>query len=179
MIAPPPTQTSEPISTGLPNSCVAAARRSIGCIGGVDLDRRAEERVVADPDAAHVEHDAVEVEEHPLAELDVRAVVAEERRLHPHGVAALAEEAPAGCAAARPARLARGVECLAQIAGARSRAATRSGSSGSYISPASIFCRSLDMGELRGSPAYLHFAILIAGIQEHMRLGMRYALATA
>src|SRR3712207_8745990 len=50
----------------------------------VDLHRWTEEGVVPDPHAADVEHDAVEVEEHPLAELDVRAVVAEERRLHPH-----------------------------------------------------------------------------------------------
>ena len=45
MIAPPPTQTSEPISIGLPDSWV---RRSIGVHrvrGGVDLHRRAEQRV--------------------------------------------------------------------------------------------------------------------------------------
>jgi hypothetical protein len=40
----------------------------------------------------HVEDDAVEVEEHPFAQLDVRAVVAEERRLHPHRLAAPAEQ---------------------------------------------------------------------------------------
>ena len=92
MIAPPPTQTSEPIATGLPNSCLRRSSASIGCVGGVDLHRRAEEREVADRDRADVEHDAVEVEEDALAELDVRAVVAEERRLHPDAVAAAAEE---------------------------------------------------------------------------------------
>src|SRR6185503_20478684 len=41
-----------------------------------DLHARTEQRVVADAHFAYVEHDAVEVEEHPRAELDVRAVVA-------------------------------------------------------------------------------------------------------
>src|SRR5690606_27654202 len=52
--------------------------------GRVDLHGRTEHRVLADAHRAYVEHDAVEVEEDPLAQLDVRAVVAVERRLHPH-----------------------------------------------------------------------------------------------
>src|SRR5690606_4724476 len=59
---------------------------------GVDLHGRAEKREAADADMAHVQHDAIEIEEHALAELDVRAVVAIERRLHPHGLAACTEE---------------------------------------------------------------------------------------
>jgi hypothetical protein len=39
-----------------------------------------------------LQHDTVEVEEHALAELDVGAVVAKERRLHPDGVPAAAEQ---------------------------------------------------------------------------------------
>src|SRR5690242_3218006 len=49
--------------------------------GRVDLRGGTEQRVVADPDAADVQHDAVEVEEDPLAQLDVRAIVAEKRWL--------------------------------------------------------------------------------------------------
>jgi len=33
MIAPPPIQTSDPISTGLPNSCFRRANEFQGCIG--------------------------------------------------------------------------------------------------------------------------------------------------
>src|SRR5262249_50123633 len=47
------------------------------------LDRRTEQGEVADTHLTHVEHDTVEVEEHALPEQDVRAVVAEERGLHP------------------------------------------------------------------------------------------------
>ncbi len=58
----------------------------------VNLDRRTKQRVVADADGTHVEDDAVEVEEDALAEKDVRAVVAEERRLHPDILAAGTEQ---------------------------------------------------------------------------------------
>jgi hypothetical protein len=58
----------------------------------VDLDCRAEQGKIADADLAHVQDHAVEVEEHALAELDIRAVVAEERRLHPHRATTLAEQ---------------------------------------------------------------------------------------
>src|SRR3712207_6858131 len=84
----------------------------------VDLHRWTEEGVVPDPHAADVEHDAVEVEEHPLAELDVRSVVAEERRLHPHRVAAAAEQRAQDGAARLGVAPARGVQALAQVAGA-------------------------------------------------------------
>src|SRR5688572_31838282 len=53
-----------------------------------NLHAWAKERVITDAHEADVEDDAVEVEEHALAEIDVRAVVAEERRLHPDRVAA-------------------------------------------------------------------------------------------
>ncbi|HEU5186200.1 MAG TPA: hypothetical protein VFU01_16620 [Gemmatimonadaceae bacterium] len=86
--------------------------------GCQDLHARPEERVVADPHGTDVEHDAVEVEEHALAELDVRPVVAEERRLHPHGVAAAAEQLAQDRAARLDLAFARGVESLAEVAGA-------------------------------------------------------------
>src|SRR5712671_4370267 len=58
----------------------------------VDLHRRAKEGEAADLHWTDVEHDAVEVEENPLSELDVRAIVAEEGRLHPNGVATGAKQ---------------------------------------------------------------------------------------
>ena len=76
------------------------------------------------------------------------AVVAEERRLHPHAVAARAEQLAQDAPALVLLRL-RGVAFSAwQRSRARSRAATSSGSSGSYSSPASIFSRS-DKGWLK------------------------------
>ena len=83
---------------------------------GVNLHRRPEQGVVADADRADVQHHAVEVEEHPLAELDVRAVIAEERRLHPDGVAALSEQSPQDAPALVLLRLARGIEVLTEVA---------------------------------------------------------------
>src|SRR5690606_40503093 len=58
----------------------------------VDLHGRAEERERPDAHGADVEDHAVEVEEHPLSELDVRAVVTVERRLDRHRVPARPEE---------------------------------------------------------------------------------------
>jgi hypothetical protein len=66
--------------------------------GRVDLDGGAEEREVADPHRAHVQHHAVEVEEDSLPQIDVGAVIAEEGRLQRDRVATraeqLAEDAP-------------------------------------------------------------------------------------
>ena len=60
MMAPPPTQTSEPISTGLP--IPASPQLGVHRVrGGVDLHGRAEQREVADADRAHVEHDALKL----------------------------------------------------------------------------------------------------------------------
>src|ERR671914_1481332 len=81
-----------------------------------DLHRWTEERVVTDTYRAHVEHDAVEVEEDPLPELDVRAVVAVERRLHPDGVAPGAEQLAQDAPSLLLLTFARGVERLAQVA---------------------------------------------------------------
>src|SRR5438034_295559 len=50
--------------------------------GGVDLHDRTEQREVANLHHAHVEDHAVEVEEDPLPQQDVRSVIAKERRLH-------------------------------------------------------------------------------------------------
>jgi hypothetical protein len=41
---------------------------------------------------AHIQNHAIEIEEHALAQLDVDAVVAEERRLHPDGVSTCAKQ---------------------------------------------------------------------------------------
>lgn len=47
----------------------------------VDVNTRAEERVASDTDLGHVEHDAAEVGVHAFFQVDVRTVVAVERRL--------------------------------------------------------------------------------------------------
>ena len=122
MIAPPPTHTSAPIVTGLPNSCLrrSSAFHRVG--RGVDLHRGAEEREVADGDAADVEHDAVEVEVDALAEMDVRAVIAVERRLHPDCVAARAEEVREDAAAQVGVAFGGGIEVAAEVAGALAKA---------------------------------------------------------
>jgi hypothetical protein len=64
----------------------------------VDLHSRAERRKASDAHRTHVQYDAVEIEEHPLPQFDIRAVVAEKWRLHPHCIAAgtkqFAQEAP-------------------------------------------------------------------------------------
>jgi hypothetical protein len=60
--------------------------------GGVDLHRQPEQREAADLHSPDVEHDKGEVEEHPLAQLDVGAPGAEEGRLHPHRLAIGAEQ---------------------------------------------------------------------------------------
>ena len=69
-------------------------------------------------DLADVEHDAVEVEEDALAEQDVRAVVAKERRLHPDRIAAGAEQVAEDPPALVLLAFAGGVEVLAEIPGA-------------------------------------------------------------
>src|SRR5690606_28674720 len=84
---------------------------------GVDLHGGAEQREAADPHPADVQDDAIEVEEHPLTELDVRAVIAIERRLHPYGVAAGAEQRFEDAAALLYRILPAAIERLAQIAG--------------------------------------------------------------
>src|SRR5262249_14330409 len=88
---------------------------------GVDLHRRAEQGEVPDPDPADVEHHAVEVEEDPLAQQDVRAVVAEERRLHPDAVAPRAAQGHQDPPALLLVRLARGIESPAEVARPASR----------------------------------------------------------
>lgn len=86
-----------------------------GVGGGVDLHGRAEHGVVADGDRGHVEHHAVEVEEHPLAEQDVDPVVAEERRLQSYRVAVPAEQLPQEAAAFLRHGLAGRVQILAEV----------------------------------------------------------------
>lgn len=81
----------------------------------VDLHGRAEERAVADRNLADVEHDAVEIEEHTLAEMDVRTVVAEEWRLHPDAVATAAEELFKDATSLVLLRFARRIEVLAEV----------------------------------------------------------------
>src|SRR5205823_5352746 len=58
------------------SSCLGVAR----VVGGVDLRRRSDLGAVADHDFDDVEDDAIEVEKHLVAEPDVVAVVAKERR---------------------------------------------------------------------------------------------------
>ena len=67
---------------------------------GQELLRRAipdlygwpEQREIADSYRTHVQNDAVEIEEDPFAQFDIRSVVALERRLHPYTVASLTEQ---------------------------------------------------------------------------------------
>ena len=129
MRAPPPTQTSAPISIGLPYS---SRRRRLGVhwmYRRQDLHTRSEERVRPDSHATDIEHDAVEVEEHPLTQLDVRPVVAEKGRLHQDGVTAAAEESAENISSRFFLAFSRRVQRLAQVA--RTRPATSSGSKGS------------------------------------------------
>ena len=60
--------------------------------GGVDVDTRSEVAVPADRYPTHVQHDAVEVRVEALANVDVVAVVAPERRFHVALVAERAEQ---------------------------------------------------------------------------------------
>src|SRR3954468_13569614 len=80
---------------------------------GVELYRWTEQGEIADPDPADIEHDTVEIEEHPLAGLDVCSVVAIERRLHPYRVAALPKQVTQNAAAPLLLGLAHGVQVLA------------------------------------------------------------------
>ena len=68
MIAPPPTQTSDPKLAGL-RTLLTAQLGVQRMHRSVDLDRRAKEGEAADVDRTDVEHDAVEVEENPLSEV--------------------------------------------------------------------------------------------------------------
>ncbi len=83
--------------------------------GGVNLHRRAEQREVAYRHLAHIQHHAVEIEEHALAEIDIRAVIAEKRRLHPHALPALAEEFHQDTSSLLLVGFAGGVEILTEI----------------------------------------------------------------
>jgi hypothetical protein len=57
-----------------------------------NLNAWSKKRIVSDRDPTHVQHNAVEIEKHTLAQLDVPAVIAKERWLHPDRVAPLPEE---------------------------------------------------------------------------------------
>lgn len=76
----------------------------------VDLHRRSKESEIPDRDGADVEHDAIEVEEDALAEVNVLAVVAVEGRLHPDGVAAGAKKPAEDGAALVAIALASGIQ---------------------------------------------------------------------
>src|SRR5215475_6895102 len=82
----------------------------------VNLYRRTKEGEAADEDRTNVEYDTIEVEEHPLAQLDVRTVIAEERRLHPYGVSARTEQFAKDLPPFLLLRISRGIEGLAEIA---------------------------------------------------------------
>ena len=116
MIAPPPTQTSAPISIGFPYSSRRRNSASSGCSGGVDLHGGSEQGEAADAHRAHIQHHAVEVEEDAFAQLDVGPVVAVERRLHPDGVASGAEEVLENPASLLYIFFSRSIQRLAQVA---------------------------------------------------------------
>src|SRR3954468_3989305 len=83
---------------------------------GVDLNGGAKQCEVPDAHGAHVEDHTIEVEEHALSKMDVRAVVAVEGRLHPPLAAAASEQLGQNAATLLLFALARAIECLAQIA---------------------------------------------------------------
>ena len=97
--------------------------------------------MVADFHLAHVEYDAIEVEENARSKMYVCTVVAVERRLHPHGVASRTKKLDQDRPALLLLSLARVVEGLTQISCALA-CPNEFGSSGLYGSPASIFSRS-------------------------------------
>ena len=64
-----------------PGGQIRARRADFGIprmVGGVDLDRRSDLGAVADHELDYVEDDAVEMEEHLVAEVDVVAIVAKD-----------------------------------------------------------------------------------------------------
>ena len=86
----------------------------------VDLHRRAKQCVVTDAHVAHIQNHAIEIEEHTLAQLDVDAVVAKERRLHPHGVSTCAKQLTEDATPFLLLCLSGRIQRLAKITGARS-----------------------------------------------------------
>ena len=86
----------------------------------VDLHRRAKQCVVTDSHMADIQNHAIEIEEHTLAQLDVDAVVAEERRLHPHGVSTCAKQLTEDATPFLLLRLSGRIQRLAEITGALS-----------------------------------------------------------
>ena len=102
--------------TGLANSWVRRSTAFERVHRGIDLHRWSEQRVVADPDRTHVEDYAIEVEEDAAAKEDVRAVVAVERRLHPHLIASGPEQIDQDPAPLLLVGLACRVQRLAQVA---------------------------------------------------------------
>lgn len=92
MMAPPPTQTSQPIEIGLAASSrrrrtpvVQRMRRRVDLHGGPEQD------IAADPHVGGIEH-AIEVEEDAIAQSNLLAVVAVERRFYANRFADRAEQ---------------------------------------------------------------------------------------
>ena len=81
MIAPPPIHTLAPMLIGRPNSSPDARSAGIArMVGGQDLHARSDLGLGADGHRHDVEDHAIEVQEGAIAETDVEAVVAVERR---------------------------------------------------------------------------------------------------
>jgi hypothetical protein len=57
-----------------------------------DLNPRSKLTIIANGHLAYVENDAVEIEEHPLAKLNVSPVIAVKGWLHPDAVSSLSED---------------------------------------------------------------------------------------
>ena len=100
MIAPPPIHVSSPISTLLPRLESRPAHCSaqrVRC--RIDLNGRPEQHARPDPHRRDIEHDAIEIEKHRIAERDVAPVVAVERRLDPDIAARRRDQLPDHAAA--------------------------------------------------------------------------------
>jgi hypothetical protein len=115
----PPTQTSDPILTGFPNSRLRRCAAFSGCIG-VRICTAGPKSVKSPMWTSQTSRATqLKFEGHPLAEPYIGAVVAEERRLHPDGVATGAEQFAQDGAPFFRLRFSRRIQRLTQIAGAR------------------------------------------------------------
>src|SRR5262245_17129204 len=80
-----------------------------------NLHAGTEERMVSDSHFAYIEHDAIEVKEYARAQMDIATIVAEERRLHPYGVATGSEKISEDASSLCSLRLTCAVERKAQV----------------------------------------------------------------
>jgi hypothetical protein len=91
MMAPPPIQTSLPMHRTAEFEAGTARFDIARMVGGINLHRGSDLGAVADRNIDDIQDDAVEIEEHLVAEADIVAVVAKERRTDNNALADIAE----------------------------------------------------------------------------------------